>query len=513
MTVKGLAFQQVIVNAKTRSKRPLNATLLLLVFIALWLFRGFSAPVIAQGTDWEDPVNISRSPNDSWFPSITVDPTGQVHLVWCEDFDDTRCASIYYARYDGNRWTIPIDIFIAREEDKTFSPVIKADPWGMLHMVWIGGNETDVMYSQAQAAEADSALAWTTPVSIAGPVLQLAWPDLFIDEAGNLHVVYRVATGEQSGIYYVHSSDQGLTWSDPVAVFSNYSSSHMVDQSRLAVGDEGDIHVTWTENALSEGFPPVGVRYSRSLDGGLTWSWPLAIDGPFVLTGIATVGQQVHLIWSGTGEQRHKFHQWSPDRGATWSEAQITAQIGGFEGWPGLVVDSAGHVHALQAWGSGQEDEVLGHAVWADGSWSPQTVLIEPLRNLPRDILGTGASITEVDAAVGLGNNLHVVAQRWTEYVDTDTGWKHDIYYFAGHTDAPRLEAQVQLQPTAQTLPTQASAITSTSTPASSEEPPSFPVAAPSSPGFWRDPILIALIPVLALVFIVIMHGRLNKGP
>ncbi len=39
-------------------------------------------PSSAQSGQWSVPMQISENGTNSWFPDITVDPSGRVHIVW-----------------------------------------------------------------------------------------------------------------------------------------------------------------------------------------------------------------------------------------------------------------------------------------------------------------------------------------------------------------------------------------------------------------------------------------------
>ena len=38
----------------------------------------------AQEHTWSEPVNLSETINNSWFPDLSVDYLGQVHVTWSE---------------------------------------------------------------------------------------------------------------------------------------------------------------------------------------------------------------------------------------------------------------------------------------------------------------------------------------------------------------------------------------------------------------------------------------------
>lgn len=38
----------------------------------------------AQEGSWSEPINISNTPNSSWFPDLAVDSQANVHVIWGE---------------------------------------------------------------------------------------------------------------------------------------------------------------------------------------------------------------------------------------------------------------------------------------------------------------------------------------------------------------------------------------------------------------------------------------------
>jgi hypothetical protein len=86
----------------------------------------------------------------------------------------------------------------------------------------------------------------------------------------------------------VRSTDKGLSWSAPITIsavlsvgtFDPATGVPVRDGSTLgsiAVGPHGELAATWQDARFStSGFD--GIAFSRSLDGGLTWSMPVGIN-------------------------------------------------------------------------------------------------------------------------------------------------------------------------------------------------------------------------------------------
>lgn len=425
--------------------------------LAAWACTSLNC-VFAQEEVWDQPVNLSQSSNDSLYPSVAVDPEGGVHVVWCEAVNASSSNTIYYAGFNGRVWSPAVDIIAVSGGGVANMPRLLSDGMGTLHMVWVGAFGDQILHSTADVHSAGSARGWQTPVAVSDFIEGLRLPDLAMDSAGNLHVIYSAPTGLGAGVYY-NSLPYGATeWRGPKSVFALEWLDRAVDQARLAVDEEGGIHVLWTEYNYPEVFPPRGMRYSRSLDGGETWSEPYLIDGVFNNGAIVAPGNgEVHLAWSGTWGNRHEFHMWSADRGATWSRVGQSTPAGGYYGLPSFATDSAGRVHISHV--TGLEGTPLVHQVWDGHVWSAPLPLVQAEKGSP-------SHPSDTQIVVGFGNELHIVVEQMVRKgARTDTlveqtpslvegqapgkveGWAYDIYYLYSVTDAPRLETQA-LAPT-----------------------------------------------------------------
>ncbi|MFN8496858.1 MAG: sialidase family protein [Anaerolineae bacterium] len=420
----------------------------LLVGIAcLWLLGG-SAHAQQTLSRWSEPQNLSKTSTQSNTPSIAVDPSGVVHVVWTEELAaDT--APIFYTRFADGAWSSPLDILLSPMGGVARDPEIRADNDGYLHLVWRGCG--GICYSQAYAPNAGSSQGWSSPANVLPSVASADAPDLIVGPKQRLDMVYATPLGSNSGIYYIHSPDRADTWQEPVAVFTNPNAERMVSKPRLAVTSDNTLHVVWVESNYPDTFPPIGIRYARSEDGGRTWSEPLSLtDGPYDDPAIAIRNdQEIHVVWSGTANDRFKFHRWSADRGITWGGAWRNTDLGGYQGRPALIVDSDQTLHWIQV---GTVSKVGGvdalyYSAWTGHEWSPGEVL---LKNT-----ASGQNPGNVDASIGLGNQIHVVV---ANPLDVQRGkWQMDVFYTQKQTDArvlprqtlPLLATPLPIQPTA----------------------------------------------------------------
>jgi hypothetical protein len=85
-------------------------------------------------------------------------------------------------------------------------------------------------------------------------------------------------------LYFSRSEDGGKTWSTPVQVNDEHGEiwGFSVSKPRIGVGPTGTIHVFYPANDYAETFDKqmVSARYRRSTDNGRTFSAPLTINSP-----------------------------------------------------------------------------------------------------------------------------------------------------------------------------------------------------------------------------------------
>lgn len=281
--------------------------------------------------------------------SLVADLFGNAHLVWEHNPsapslndpnyrpDDTL---FYYNRWNGNEWTPPVDVLFG---NITY-PRIAADPMGKLHLVF--ANTQCTAYTSAPVLQADSAQHWSQPNCIGPRALNHA---VAADSTGALHAV--LAQSEQ--LLYIQSTDGGATWSNPVAVTETPGNATYVPS--LVADVKGSLHAVWTEAQLPDGIPMLGIYYSRSDDGGQTWTTSQQLmEGNYRDPNVTVFDDNVYVVWNSGVVISRRFLAYSQDRGRTWTEPILIVEA--FGGWlwhPGITADSAGTIHIITAQGVG----------------------------------------------------------------------------------------------------------------------------------------------------------------
>jgi hypothetical protein len=371
-------------------------TLVLAVFAVMLscLARGV---VTAQGgtVEWGAPTNLSNSPTSSTYPAVVADPYGNVHVFWGEDIGGpevdplesggSNSNTIMYSCRKGQTWSEPVDLFFGQGGEQYGLPSVVVDETGTLHLSWQGYK--GIYYSSAPAHLAQDAKAWGSAQLVAPS--RGDGPHLLAGRLGTVHLVYSAWQDARSGqkdgnVYYASSPDGGGSWSGirPLSEIRAAEETQGAHPS-ITADDDGRLHVVWYQSN-----PPdwVGssVHYSRSEDGGHTWSVPMTLASreeeerwSSVPEIAALSGSEIHVVWV-CGELAQRCHRWSQDGGKSWSlPQQVFGKMHSLAGWDALALDGSGILHWVSQL---RYPEALYHSWWTGDRWaSLQTVDAEEL--------------------------------------------------------------------------------------------------------------------------------------
>jgi hypothetical protein len=343
----------------------------------IWVTTSKSSPdqflPVLQGA-WGVPRLLSDASSNSSLPVVTTDADGRMHVLWTQsaDSDGSSSISLAYVRGDGGSWS---DVSVIQYEsvDTIFAPWAVTDPGGKLHTIWSGGTAGQVYYSSAFMRDALVSSDWSeskplSPLDRAGDS-----PVIAIEPSGKLHAVFLIPFNESRGVYYTSSSDAGETWTEPVMVFDATNAGWtVVRQATMGVDSQGRIHVAWSRAAQPDKDSPLGVYYSVSEDGGITWKETFEIaataDGRPQL--VAGPQNEIHLVWAHeTIAGFELVHRWSIDGGASWSAPQRIPGLSSLSPDFGMVVDSNGVVHLAGIEQTREESISVFYIRWNGSNW------------------------------------------------------------------------------------------------------------------------------------------------
>lgn len=152
---------------------------------------------------------------------------------------------------------------------------------------------------------------------------------------GVLHLLYHEVSGDRRYVYHTATADRGATWKDVTTIAQNLFHSGMAS---LAVDKQGRLHAAWHARAES-GDAKLAIYYSRSSDQGVSWSQPLRISSPVdnndVLYAAIAVDdtENPHVVWNSArntdSNSGDVYHNHSRDGGTTWQGDRMISSGGG----------------------------------------------------------------------------------------------------------------------------------------------------------------------------------------
>jgi hypothetical protein len=395
--------------------------------LIILLLAALAAPQSAHGQrsgqiTWSGETILRQIPSERfrlYFPKILADRYGVVHVFWMEGY------SLYYLQRDASGWTNPIDVVYSRIEIGFYAAAIDQD--NRLHLVWTapGG----IYHKSVPVHQAKFVRKWS-PARTIGLVGRLGTPlRIAVDPQNNLHIVFADWDGREGrtvagNVYHFQSADGGETWSNFKQI-SNVPGSDVSTDPRMAFDDQGRIHFVWGQMIPYQlGSPARGVYYARldNASGELVSSVVAEKEPDFRWTTAINLGvidsQNLVAIWT-CGVNAGRCASRSFDGGEEWTPyTRIFGELIGLSGWDAIFSDGDGQVYWM---GVLRYPQAMYYSFWDGEQW-----LDPPLPASQDAHMRLGEN---VDVAVGLGNEVHVVSQ-----------FNDQIVYMSGVTGARRLD-------------------------------------------------------------------------
>lgn len=317
---------------------------------------------------WSSPNVILYSQTNINNLEMVTDVDGMVHVIWTqEDAIDNNRSAIYYARWDGGQWTLPLQVLQTMAGMRTEQPDMAVTNDGRVLVVW--RSETGaLLFSQAAADRAGIPTEWSQIQMLPTLTESVGAPMVTVAGNGRIYVIHALTLNEHRGIYYIHSDDNGLTWSEPQQLFDAVAARwDMLDQAQIAITDDGHMQAIWRKYSLPPEGKSLGMYYALSLDNGRSWSEAAEITAaPIQWSALVNDGGPVvHRLWQETGEIGPVlWHDYSGDSGLTFSVAARVPGLDSLSGPAELAVDSTGQLHLVVA-----AREMLWYRLWTGMRW------------------------------------------------------------------------------------------------------------------------------------------------
>ena len=272
---------------------PIRWSLLFMTLLAVAISRPG-----AQGTGGH-PVSFGPNLKISGVPS---DPPGTAHpetsaaanpkdprnavAVSMDLFPTTmssRPCSFSNTTDGGQTWTVRGDTPLRTLPDLNAcsDPSVGADDRGTFYIAYLDENFSfstgidDVDIRVARSGDKGKTFRTSSVAVNSGPDDYLDKPLIGVDGQagspfrGNVYVTYDNALPSDV-ISVVTSRDGGSTWSAPAPLDGRSATQLLLLGSVPAIAPDGTVYIFWARFAYYA--PPLSIRFSRSIDGGATWS-------------------------------------------------------------------------------------------------------------------------------------------------------------------------------------------------------------------------------------------------
>jgi len=338
-------------------------------------------------------INDDASGSGQSDPALAVDAAGAVHAVWADGRLGGAGGAIYYARLapGATRWAANMRVAGGDDGVERGDPALAIDALGSAHVVWVEGRggDPDLMHS----ALVVGSRAWSSPLPVSDRrtgVAELS-PVVAADPFANVHVLWADDRAGDLDVYHARRFPGG-GWSASQRVNNPPSG----DQRAPAVvaTKSGDLFAAWEDtrhgraDVFASRLPPGGDvwwpngQLSRGEGGGMQRGPSLASDS----TG------RVMAVWvdESAGALRATT---LPDPGGAWAADRVVFRPP--RGAP-LAVSAAGGPggQTIVVWSESRPGDarVYGGRLPAEGEIVPSRVDVNPLFNQ------AGPPVAAVDA-------------------------------------------------------------------------------------------------------------------
>ncbi len=261
-----------------------------------------------NGATWSEPIVVSGNDSLIGCPSDILAHNDAVHLVW----------------------------------------------WDHKHNY--SGKPTEAVQQLFYRRSLDGGLTWEDEQRLTSSTGNSQAGELLLDHSTNiLHLAYCDTDYPNIEIYYMQSRDNGQTWEDGLGnplSFRNLSNDTTKSGTVSIASSGGSIHVVWTDEMWSGGLAYYKMYYVHSEDNGTTWSDKIVLvdnngigRDPFTLEGFMAVhpeifskGTEIYMFWFDTRDDNFTgevYFKYSPDAGLNWSaDERLTYSENAWSAWP-----------------------------------------------------------------------------------------------------------------------------------------------------------------------------------
>jgi hypothetical protein len=292
--------------------------------------------------DWTPAKRLTWTSGWSWRPAIAVDSGDHIHIVWSDDTSGNH--EIFYRKSTdgGTTWSAPKRL--TTNWGTSENPSIAVDSSDTIHVVWEDSSTgyEEIFYRQTT----DEGTTWSAAKRLTWTAGSSEVPDLAVDSSGAIHVAWQDDTPGNDEIFYKKSTDGGASWTSVKRLTWTSGASWRPD---IAIGQGQAISAIWGDDTTAQ--YEYEIYYKRSTDGGASWdpvkrlTWTAGTSDGADMAIDSSNG--VHIVWRNYSQgQGNLYYKQSTDGGTTWSSNK-KLDWSGIPFAPALAIDSAKTIHLV----------------------------------------------------------------------------------------------------------------------------------------------------------------------
>jgi hypothetical protein len=341
------------------------------------------------GATWDNlpqTRNLSNSPGEAFGPSLAVNRNGKLRLyVSYQDNSSGFTRAMLITTKKKTKFRKPLEL--TSHNGGSFAPRVALDTSETVNIVW--GDTRDGAGKVQFIRSTDLGLTFNDPIDVSRSAGSAFDPEIAIDSSDAINVAWEDTRTGNSSIMYSRSTDGGVTFSEPKKVSTGTGKATEV---AIANDANGKISLAWVEDSIGH----FEAYYSRSTDGGSTFSQPLKItdfpNGDIHKPAVITFKNTIYVAFQNGdlfGEEdlknRQVFVTKSSNAGESFQEPdQVSSAINskGRAHSPAMTVDSEGTLHIVWIDASvvGNDEGLLFYSKSTDGHrFTPEKMILAVL--------------------------------------------------------------------------------------------------------------------------------------
>jgi hypothetical protein len=232
---------------------------------------------------------------------------------------------------------------LSNNSDFSFTPQVAVDSAGNIYVVWEDDTDTNsnILFSRST----DGGATFSTPESLSQTSGLSFNPRIAVDTQGGINVVWEDDSPGNLDVFFSRSTDGGTTFSSPINLSTDAADSA---SPQVAADAAGNIFVVWENDTPSS----LGILFSRSTNGGLSFTAPAFLStnmgGSVSPQMLVDLGGNIDVVWEddsvGTADISYSR---SANSGLSFSVPKSLSRNVGNSFNAHIAVDLGGHINVV----------------------------------------------------------------------------------------------------------------------------------------------------------------------